>query len=43
VCGLHDVRAGRRLEDDANMLIRYQGGAKGVLHCSQISCGEETI
>lgn len=33
--------AGRRLEDDANLLIRYQGGAKGVLHCSQISCGEE--
>jgi predicted dehydrogenase len=32
---------GRRLEDDANLLIRYQGGAKGVLHCSQISCGEE--
>ncbi|HEY4415391.1 MAG TPA: Gfo/Idh/MocA family oxidoreductase [Verrucomicrobiae bacterium] len=32
---------GRILEDDANMLIRYQGGAKGVLHCSQISCGEE--
>jgi predicted dehydrogenase len=32
---------GRKLEDDANMLIRYQGGAKGVLHCSQISCGEE--
>jgi len=32
---------GRKLEDDANMLIRYHGGAKGVLHCSQISCGEE--
>ena len=32
---------GRKLEDDANMLIRYRGGAKGVLHCSQISCGEE--
>jgi predicted dehydrogenase len=32
---------GRKLEDDANMLIRYKGGAKGVLHCSQISCGEE--
>ncbi len=32
---------GRKLEDDANMLIRYQSGAKGVLHCSQISCGEE--
>ena len=32
---------GRKLEDDASMLIRYQGGAKGVLHCSQVSCGEE--
>ena len=32
---------GRRLEDDANLLLRYKGGAKGVLHCSQISCGEE--
>jgi predicted dehydrogenase len=32
---------GRKLEDDANMLIRYKGGAKGVLHCSQVSCGEE--
>ncbi len=32
---------GRKLEDDANMLLRYKGGAKGVLHCSQISCGEE--
>jgi predicted dehydrogenase len=32
---------GRKLEDDANLLLRYRGGAKGVLHCSQISCGEE--
>ncbi len=32
---------GRILEDDANLLLRYHGGAKGVLHCSQISCGEE--
>ena len=32
---------GRKLEDDANLLMRYKGGAKGVLHCSQISCGEE--
>src|SRR5271167_989041 len=32
---------GRKLEDDANLLIRYHGGAKGVLHCSQVSCGEE--
>ncbi len=32
---------GRKLEDDANLLIQYQGGARGVLHCSQVSCGEE--
>ncbi|MEM1095456.1 MAG: Gfo/Idh/MocA family oxidoreductase [Bacteroidota bacterium] len=32
---------GRLLEDDANMLIHYEGGAKGVLICSQISVGEE--
>ena len=32
---------GRRLEDDANMLIRFKGGAKGVLYASQISVGEE--
>ncbi len=32
---------GRRLEDDANMLIHYEGGARGVLFCSQISVGEE--
>ena len=31
----------RKLEDDANMLIRYRGGAKGVLYASQISVGEE--
>jgi predicted dehydrogenase len=32
---------GRRLDDDANMLIRLAGGAKGTLSCSQIACGEE--
>ena len=32
---------GRRLEDDAAMLLRYQGGARGVLYASQISVGEE--
>ena len=32
---------GRRLDDDGNILVRYQGGAKGVLHASQISVGEE--
>ena len=32
---------GRRIDDDANMLVHYQGGAKGILFCSQISSGEE--
>lgn len=32
---------GRRLEDDASVLLRYKGGAKGVLHASQVCAGEE--
>lgn len=32
---------GRRLDDDANLLIRYRGGARGVLIASQIEVGEE--
>ncbi len=32
---------GRALDDDANVLLRFENGAKGVLHCSQISVGEE--
>ncbi len=32
---------GRLLDDDANILLRLEGGAKGVLHCSQIAVGEE--
>ena len=32
---------GRRLDDDGNLLIRYEGGAKGVLITSQVSAGEE--
>ena len=32
---------GRLLEDDANMLVHYQGGARAVLYCSQVSIGEE--
>jgi len=32
---------GRALDDDANMLIRLEGGAKGTLVCSQIACGED--
>ena len=32
---------GRLLDDDANVLLRFDNGAKGVLHCSQICAGEE--
>ena len=32
---------GRLLEDDANILVRFEGGAKGVIVVSQIANGEE--
>jgi predicted dehydrogenase len=32
---------GRELDDDANILIRLEGGGKGTLVCSQVACGEE--
>jgi predicted dehydrogenase len=32
---------GRILDDDANMLLHFEGGARGVLYASQISAGEE--
>lgn len=32
---------GRELDDDGNVLLRFEGGAKGVLHASQVSVGEE--
>ena len=32
---------GRPLDDDGNVLLRFKGGARGVLHASQISIGEE--
>lgn len=32
---------GRRLDDDANLLLRFQGGARGVLVASRIETGEE--
>lgn len=38
---LSSFRSGRKLDDDGSVLIRYKGGAKGVLHASQISFGEE--
>ncbi|NJL74694.1 MAG: Gfo/Idh/MocA family oxidoreductase [Saprospiraceae bacterium] len=32
---------GRLLDDDGNVLLRFENGAKGILHASQISVGEE--
>lgn len=32
---------GRLLEDDGNILVHYEGGARGVLYASQVSVGEE--
>ena len=32
---------GRTLDDDGSILLRFEGGAKGVLMASQISVGEE--
>ena len=32
---------GRPLDDDGNCLLRFAGGAKGILYASQISSGEE--
>ena len=32
---------GRQLDDDASMLLRLEGGARGTLVSSQIACGEE--
>ena len=34
---------GRKLDDDGNVLLRYKGGAKGVLHSSQICIGDENM
>ncbi len=32
---------GRRLDDDGNVLLRFEGGAKGILHASQVCLGDE--
>lgn len=33
--------AGRELDDDGAILLRFENGARGVLHSSQVSVGEE--
>lgn len=32
---------GRELDDDVNCIVKYNNGAKGLLHASQIAVGEE--
>jgi predicted dehydrogenase len=32
---------GRKLDDDANTLVHYEGGGRGIMYASQISVGEE--
>jgi predicted dehydrogenase len=38
---LHTFVAGRRLDDNAHMLLRFQNGARGMLWCSQVAPGQE--
>ena len=32
---------GRRVDDNAHVLLRYSGGARGMLWCSQVAAGQE--
>ncbi|MGB0776179.1 MAG: Gfo/Idh/MocA family oxidoreductase, partial [Akkermansiaceae bacterium] len=38
---LNSFIPGRTLDDDGNMLLRFEGGAKGILFASQVSAGDE--
>jgi predicted dehydrogenase len=38
---LHTHIAGRKLDDDGSVLLRFGNGTRGVLYASQISAGEE--
>ncbi len=38
---LHTFVKNRKLDDNAHILLRYKGGAKGMLWCSQVSPGNE--
>lgn len=40
-CELHSFVTGRRLDDNAHMLLRLSKGAKGMLWCSQIAAGND--
>lgn len=38
---LGTVVEGREMEDDAALFVRYVGGARGLMHVSQVALGEE--
>ncbi|BCH63897.1 oxidoreductase [Agrobacterium vitis] len=38
---VHTFVEGRRLDDNAHVMLRFQGGAKGLLWCSQVATGNE--
>jgi predicted dehydrogenase len=38
---LHTFVAGRRLDDNAHMLLRFEGHARGMLWCSQVAPGND--
>ena len=38
---LQSFGAGRRLDDNAHIMLRYEGGARGMLWCSQVAPGNE--
>ncbi|HEX2553771.1 MAG TPA: Gfo/Idh/MocA family oxidoreductase [Microvirga sp.] len=38
---LHTFVEGRRLDDNAHMMLRFASGAKGMLWCSQVASGQE--
>ncbi|MCZ8180766.1 MAG: Gfo/Idh/MocA family oxidoreductase [Rhizobium sp.] len=38
---VHTFVEGRRLDDNAHVMLRFKGGAKGLLWCSQVATGNE--
>lgn len=38
---IHSFVKGRQLDDNAHVMLRFQGGAKGMLWCSQVAPGHE--
>nr|WP_316651131.1 Gfo/Idh/MocA family oxidoreductase [uncultured Gellertiella sp.] len=38
---VHVFVPGRRLDDNAHVMLRFRGGAKGLLWCSQVASGKE--